>query len=90
MIKLKTHRFSSAKCVECGYEIDAASSLHTKKRPRPGDIMICAQCSCLMIFSPDGVRTPTGDEMIEIAGDPGMLLTIHALDLARKRKARQP
>ena len=45
-------RMPPAKCV-CGSEVDAATSLGHRSRPKPGDFSVCAVCARLMVFAPD-------------------------------------
>ena len=45
-------RMPPAKCL-CGAEIDAATSLGHRNRPKPGDFSVCAVCARLMVFQPD-------------------------------------
>jgi DNA-directed RNA polymerase subunit RPC12/RpoP len=60
-------------CLNCGEKIDAAARTLDKDddRPGPGDVAICFYCGHLMIYADDmSVREPTGEEVVELAGDP--------------------
>jgi hypothetical protein len=64
-------------CRNCGKLIDSASPsapADRRRRARPGDIALCLDCGHVHIFADDlTLREPTGDELVEIAGNPDML-----------------
>lgn len=47
-----TARMPPAKCV-CGSEVDAATSLGHRSKPKPGDFSVCIVCARLLMFEPD-------------------------------------
>lgn len=61
-------------CLNCGKELDAASQVRDEDRPKSGDVTVCIGCGHLMAYGDDMVlRELTDDEIIEVAGDPGIL-----------------
>lgn len=83
MSKFTTTRTPMNRCLVCGYEIDAASPTPDSSgssTPEPGDIALCLKCAHVHIFADDlTLRAPTGDEMVEIAGDRDMVRAIEAI-----------
>lgn len=73
-------------CLGCGKQLDGASACGGRG-PQPGDTTICIYCGHLMAFADDlTFRALTDAEMIEIAGDPDVLL-IQRLRAAIKPKS---
>lgn len=75
-------------CLNCGYVVDmaTASPLETESRaPQEGDVMICLECSHIMIAKADGtVRDATRDEQDEIASEPDILMLLRGLRSVRQ------
>lgn len=71
-------RFKPSRCLDCGKKIDSASRADARLAevaPSEGDIAICFGCGHVMIYADDqgALREPTGEELVEIAGDPELV-----------------
>jgi hypothetical protein len=65
-------------CLNCGKRIDAAARVRDDERPEPGDITVCLGCGHLMAYADDmTLRELTGEEIVEIAGDPEIIEAQH-------------
>jgi hypothetical protein len=76
-------------CLECGKTIDAGSPVEKgNHRPKPGDIAICLDCAHLHAYADDlTLRQLTGDEIVEIAGDPMIVKAVNAIGHLKKVNA---
>ena len=80
-------------CLDCGYQIDSGSpaggALHDVRPPREGDLAICLNCAHVMAYANDLTMRPlTGDEVVEIAGDPDMVRAVNAIVQFNKEHPR--
>lgn len=67
-------------CLNCGVEIDAATSVGHKHLPKEGAIAICIVCSHIMAYDKNlHLRELTDDEMLKIAGSPEIIFLINGL-----------
>lgn len=83
------HHVKVSRCLNCGRALDAASSMTTKQKPRPGDVTICIDCGHIMAFADDlSMRALTDTEMIAVAGDRDIVMTQRALAELRKDRKR--
>jgi hypothetical protein len=75
-------------CTNCGKINDAATYIGSgKETPSPGDISICYYCSHIMAFDEKlKLRELTDAEIIEVAGDPRLILASDALAMLRKEE----
>lgn len=74
-------RLEPAACLYCGVELDGATGIGHKRKPRPGAITICMKCGHIQAFAWDlTFRELTNSEMCEMAGDERIL----AIQRARK------
>jgi hypothetical protein len=78
-------------CLNCGYEMDAATATnpaYEMEPPKPGDIAICLKCAHIHAFADDlTVRELTDAEVVEVAGNPDMVRAVEAIGLAAKLSA---
>lgn len=81
-------RVPKSHCLNCGYELDAATCMEEGKPPaRPGDLSICLQCGWLSVFDKKlRLRAPNADEMIGAMTDVRVLLAVGHIT-ERNRKA---
>jgi hypothetical protein len=71
-------------CLNCGVEIDAATSVGHKHLPKEGAIAICIVCSHIMAYDKNlHLRELTDDEMLKIAGSPEIIFLINGLGGAK-------
>lgn len=72
---MKSFRAPPSRCLDCGKLLDMASGAGHRHKPRPGAITICFDCGHIMAFAADlRLRALTDREMVEIAGDPKLVL----------------
>jgi hypothetical protein len=75
-------------CLGCGAILDSGTLLGDKLkdvRPTPGSISICWKCGHLQAYAADLTFRPLTDaEMIEVAGDPRILLANAIREPVRK------
>lgn len=83
MLSIGPHlRVKESKCTACGMKADGATCIEGNHAPSAGDVTVCVKCGHIMAFDTDlMLRELTNKEMIEIAGDPSILL----IQNARKR-----
>lgn len=56
-------------CLNCGAPLDAAKGVGNDKKPRPGDISVCAYCGHIMAFDEQlKLRQLNDDEVRDVAG----------------------
>ena len=78
---MKTTRHKLTPCLNCGKELDAASGLEHDSTPSPGDMTVCLYCHHVMVYESElTLRNPTDAEVVEIAGDPSLLIVMQALE----------
>jgi hypothetical protein len=87
MSKASTTETPAHSCTSCGHLLDAASNPFDLRSPREGDISVCMYCGHLMAFNADMTRRNlTDEEMVEIAGDPQLLMIQHARNRVMKEE----
>jgi hypothetical protein len=80
-----SHRTPEITCLNCGARVDGATEVTGGRAPRPGDATICFYCHHLAIYGEDFQLRPLNDrEVIELAGDPDILLAMRMLGKKRK------
>lgn len=73
------------KCLNCGYQLNAATCTDGHSSPEPGDVTVCIECVHIMAFDNDlSLRQLTDDEMIQIAGDSRLIRLVNAIGKANK------
>jgi hypothetical protein len=79
------YRYPQSLCPNCGTPANAASTPDDERAPQPGDVAICLECHHITVYG-EGMhlRNPTGEEMIEIAGDKNIVAMMKALAFSRK------
>jgi hypothetical protein len=84
---VNTTRLSySCDCLNCGVEIDAATSVGHKRLPHEGSIAICMICSHIMAYDANiHLRELTDEEMLMIAGQKEILFLINGLHGAKTK-----
>lgn len=62
-------------CLNCGRKLDAVNIVESPDTPPPsdGDLAVCLYCSHIHVFDGGKLRNPTGDEIVDFAGDPDLL-----------------
>jgi hypothetical protein len=74
---MRETRVPGARCLYCGTQLDAASSMFGDHKPSPGDATICLYCGHIMVFRKRGRKrvldNPNREEARRIAGDPRIL-----------------
>jgi hypothetical protein len=79
-----TRTREASDCLNCGVEIDAATSVGHKHLPKEGAIAICIVCSHIMAYDKHlHLRELTDDEMLKIAGSPEIIFLINGLHGAK-------
>lgn len=88
---MRSARLAEDHCLNCGKQIDAASSYGDDARdPRAGDITICIECGHIMAFGDDlKVRALNDQEMQYVAGNREVLLMQRALAAVKKEHPRK-
>lgn len=82
MILGKDHHIQPAACLNCKAVNNGATCIGHDVAPQPGNIVICIECGHIMAYDNNmQMRKLTDKEMIDIAGDPRILL----IQKARKR-----
>lgn len=90
-VKPQRHNMAASKCLDCGRELDTATSFDSKQQPKPGDISICLHCGNVMVFADDlSLRELTEQDAHDIAGDPNLLKLQEARAKAMKQQKRNP
>lgn len=83
--KFKSIRAPESKCLGCGKIMDALTAANHTEAPKEGSIAICLDCSHIMALDSElKLRELTNEEMLEVAGHPGILKTVAALSETRK------
>lgn len=83
---------SASNCLRCKAALPCATSLtELGARPSAGDVSICLYCGNIAVFTGRGVelRTPTFDELAELASDPDVRRTVNAVRAQIAARARQ-
>ncbi len=76
----ETYEVPGSACVNCGKDMDAASPVGGGRGPQSGDVAICLYCRHLMVYGEDlKMRNLTDEEVIEVAGDPEIVLAMKML-----------
>jgi hypothetical protein len=74
----------SSNCLNCGVEIDAATSIDHGHVPHEGAIAICIVCSHIMAYNKDvKLRELTDEEILFVAGNKEILFHIDCLGGAK-------
>src|SRR5262245_58160181 len=61
-------------CLDCGQRLDAVTNTTGRRKPRPGNIMLCAYCGHIMAFADDlTLRQLTDAECHHVAGNPDII-----------------
>lgn len=78
-----------AACLNCGLPLTGALSLH-HRNPRAYDYSVCSKCGHVAVFTNarGGLRPPTDEELVEIAGSKDLLLAQDVGAQRRKLKAQ--
>lgn len=71
-------------CLNCDTRMDMATN-YQDQRPCDGAIAICIKCSHIMAYDAQlRLRELTDEEIVKIAGHPGMVNMVNTLALAKK------
>jgi hypothetical protein len=80
-----SRKVQASRCKACGYRTDAATSVGSDAKPKPGDFTVCIRCGHVMAFDDKlKLRNLTSEEMNTIAGDARLL----AIQFARGKIER--
>ena len=82
------HQMPESACTSCGKLLTAVSVLDHEEPvlPSPGDFTVCITCGHIMGFNKDlSLRELTDAEMIEVAGNDGILAIQWARVEAQKK-----
>jgi hypothetical protein len=80
------------KCPHCGSVKDRSAHVGGgPRKPRPGDLCICAECTGISVYTEGDPVFPTQAKAEEISQDPMLMLTIAAsvLTLAVRKGERE-
>lgn len=81
------YRIAPSHCCGCGKEMDAATPLGGGRGPQEGDMAICLDCGHLQFYGANLVmRNPTDAEVIEVAGDPELIMAMKMISTYNKWK----
>jgi hypothetical protein len=63
-------------CLNCGKLLDACTPVKNHDaKPDEGSLSLCWACGHLQVFQADGTfRELTGEEVVEVAGDPDIIM----------------
>lgn len=90
------HHTKARACLNCGFSSDASTAVSSADipvseiraaGPKVGDLAVCIQCGHLSIFSEEGFRELTDEEVVRVAGRPDILAAQRIVGLYRKRQA---
>lgn len=72
------------RCLDCAALLDDETVL-TGPVPSDGDVSICLYCGCIAFYAAntERLRRPTAAEETQLAGDPRVLLAVHAAAAVR-------
>lgn len=77
---VRTTRLKSLMCLNCGANLTAATNFEQYARPQPGSVMICVVCAHIMVYDENlEFRSPTDEEVVEMAGHPEIVKHMKAL-----------
>jgi hypothetical protein len=85
-----TTRHKPSACLACGEVLDSSSRVENDDaKPGPGDVSICLYCHHVMVYADEALtlRNPTDEEIIDMAGDPSLLLCMRALGAFKQWEA---
>ena len=90
MLLGKDCHLPKSNCTNCGAETDGATCVADDRFPSPGDFTICISCGHLMCFTEQlGLREPTDEELVAIAGDDRLILASAMLGAITKKPEKQ-
>lgn len=78
---MKTHETQAGRC-NCGYDLNAASG--PEAAPKPGDLGICWECLGTIIYTPEGPRTATNEDLKKVKPE-----TLRRLSSLKRQLAMQ-
>jgi hypothetical protein len=82
----KSVEIGGAPCLNCQEWLDGATGVDHRNRPYPGATTVCMYCGHIMVFADDlTFREPTDEEMVEIAGNPSLIMIQQARAGRRKQ-----
>lgn len=87
-IRFTSTRHVSTPCLSCGKPLDSSSMVGPNGEtatPSEGDMTVCLYCRHLMTYNADlSLRNLTGEEIIEVAGEPILVSMIDLLGAYEK------
>jgi len=87
---VKTNDIPAGACLDCGEALDAATSVgDSDSTPSSGDVTICIKCGHIMAFDDLlRLRELTGEEIVDMAGDPRIIAIQKArVEIEKEKKA---
>lgn len=64
-------------CPACQTVVDGAMAMDgSQALPSPGDVTVCVYCARVLIFTADGLRLPTFDEIEKLAEDENLVRAV--------------
>lgn len=70
-------RDQQRRCPACSAVVDAATAMDgSDASPAPGDVTVCLYCARVLIFTADGLRLPTFEEIEQLAGNEDLVRAV--------------
>jgi hypothetical protein len=77
------------RCPGCSAVVDAATAVDgSNALPSIGDVTVCVYCSRVLIFTADGLRFPTLDELEQLAENEELVRAAAVAFMFRAKDAR--
>ena len=77
---MHTTRINPFNCLACGYAMDSATVVTSKRRPKPGDVSLCVRCANVAAFRDDlQLRPLTELEKVSVLSDPLIITAVQAI-----------
>jgi hypothetical protein len=76
-------------CPVCRAVVDGATAVDgSDAQPAAGDITVCVYCARVLVFTEDGLRQPTMDELEDLAGNEELVRAVAVATLFRDSRER--
>jgi hypothetical protein len=86
---MKRTDFERWLCANCGYAMNAATSMRGPHVPKPGDLSLCFNCAALYVLDDGRWRPPTAQEEAGLDDDMRREIAAHRRVLALAGRPRR-
>jgi len=78
---MTTYGINKMKCSACGETLMQVTGVDREddREPRAGDFTVCSRCANVMVWTGDGLREPTQDELLTALHDELLTETVMAV-----------